>query len=839
MRKSFSTMNAVLLAVLLCASALPQSVAAEDPTTEHFAFGVEYDWSNMNTDFESMTGLPLDDILADVMQSADDAGIEMLLLEEITGTSSMVIDQYEDGTKMINPADGSGSKEVTKHVTELTIRHGGIMDMAMITEWSDARAGWDLTISGGAEGVINVDAYYIEYRDAEGLIYGHDVDMSMATEQSIFFDLQGHLEADDGDSVMPLNIHMEMGVDYSVDNAQSEIVYSEASELYQAMSALEGGDELHWGIGEGDDDYVYWYGFDEADTDCEWNGYEYECISGSVDWETWSDAYFYCDWYDSYSVWDCYDYDTGDSYWYTYCEHYNSSGYYACTSDTDNTWEMEYYLYDTNYEDGTNPPYAYVDGDSYPYCEYYDGVGEFYCTYDFGWESDYENSLDWTHFEDDTSPLNDGEIWDEVESHIGTFSTSTGFNFEVTGLPAEEAGLPEGKWDVSASDSVTDSGSFDEDFECEMGMSLFGGVQTITTDGDDIEVMQAHTSPLPFGMTCHIANLFAYAFEGSENAPTLADMIADSTEDIAESMGGESESYAESDHMLLEVYSSGDEVDVYVESWNLDDETDYEIFVVMDDSDGITQDADSFVVNSGWDSSWDHTELYSSEWGEHCITAQLKERDSGGAAPIDTVSTCVEIPQQPEPSELIESIVDGFSDSTLENVMENFASNLEYRLEDYETDFPYDDGDMFILWDDTNNMVVGFQMVVSTDNSNLWYTLVGPESNAYGDAPSPISMTYFSGQQAITQEADIQSDSTLEDLVDLSAHNDDIIEDAIEESLSDNTPEAGGPSASDNSDDGTAEAAEDGGLLPFISPVLTIAMIAIAGIVASLRIRKD
>ena len=130
-------------------------------------------------------------------------------------------------------------------------------------------------------------------------------------------------------------------------------------------------------------------------------------------------------------------------------------------------------------------------------------------------------------------------------------------------------------------------------------------------------------------------------------------------------------------------------------------------------------------------------------------------------------------------------------------------------------------------------------MVVSTDNSNLWYTLVGPESNAYGDAPSPISMTYFSGQQAITQEADIQSDSTLEDLVDLSAHNDDIIEDAIEESLADNSPEAGGPSVSDNSGDGTAEAAEDEGLLPFISPVLTIAMIAIAGIVASLRIRKD
>ena len=351
-------LSAVLLAVLLCASALPQSVAADESTTEHFAFGMEYDWTNMNDDFESMTGLPLDDILADIMQSADDAGIEMVLLEELTGTSSVIIDQYEDGTKMFNPPDGSGSVEVTKHVTELTIRHGDVMDMAMITEWSDARAGWDLTISAGGGSLLNVDAYYVEYRDANGLIYGHDVDMSMATEQSFYFDLQGHLEADDGESVMPLNIHMEMGVDYSVDSAQSEIVYSEASELYQAMSALEGGEDLYWGIGEGEDNYVYWYGMDEADTYCEWIGYEYECSTetGSVDWDTWSDSYFSCNWIDDYWVWDCYDSYYGDIYYYNYCEHYNTSGYYACTSDTDNTWEMEYYLYETNYEDGTNPP---------------------------------------------------------------------------------------------------------------------------------------------------------------------------------------------------------------------------------------------------------------------------------------------------------------------------------------------------------------------------------------------------------------------------------------------------------------------------------------------------
>jgi len=755
MRNRFSRFNAVLLTVLLCASVLPQGVAAEDATTEHFAFGMEYDWTNMDTDFESMTGLPLDDILADVMQSADDAGMEMLILEEITGTSSMVVDQYEDGTMMFDATDGS-SVEVTKHVTELTVRHGSLTDMAIITEWSDARAGWDLTISAGSEGIFNVDAYYIEYRDIDGLIYGHDIDMSLNSDTKVTFDLEGHFEADDGDKVMPLDIHMEMGVAYGVTEAESSVIYSEPSTIYQELSNLEGGDELWWSIGDldDDDDYISWNEYDASEWTCEWTeGNRYMCDNG--DW-----------------------------------------------------------------------------GDMYDYCEYYSQFETYYCTDDFGHKSDYENSLGWTHYYDGTSP-EDGSS-DEVESHTGSFSTSTGFNFELTGLPAEEMGFPQGKWDVSASDSTTDAGGFNEDYDCEMGIELFEGTQMITTDGDQIEVMQAYTSPLPWGMTCHVANLFYYAFMGTEDAATLEDMIVDSTEEIAESLDGNGDDYESSDMMSMEmrVYSQ-EEIELQLEVWDLDYNNNYEVNMVLVDSDGITQDTGSYVIsNSGYD--WDSTEMSTSSWGEHCVTTQLKDITNNQI--IDTVETCTEVAQEAEPSQLVEDIVEGFSESTLENVLENFGENLEYRLDGYEADFPYDDGDMFVLWDNTNNMVVGFQMVVTSDDSNLWYTLVGPESDSYGDAPSPVSITYFSGQQAIVQEADIADDSTLEDLVDLSQHNNDVIEEAIEESLQDNSPEAGGPA--DGSGDETA-ADEDSGLLPFMSPVLTMTMIAAAGIVASLRSRKE
>ena len=693
----------------------------------------------------------MDDILADIMQSADDAGIDLLLLEEITGTSSMVIDQYEDGTTMLD-YDGS-TVEVTKHVTELTVRHGDIMDMAMITEWSDARAGWDLTISTSMQGIFNVDAYYIEYRDSSGLLYGHDLEMSMEADQSFEFDLQGSLEADDGDSVMPLNIHMEMGVDYAVTNAESSILYTEPSDIYQQLSALEGGEDLGWEVGMDDDDYVYWEELDSND--------------------------FTCTWQSNYEEYTCTHHENG-------------------------------YSFDR------------------PYCEFYSDYNAFFCTYDFGYDSAWEDSLGWTHYLDDTSP----NMGDMAEPHDGDFSTTTGFDFELTGLPAEELGFPEGKWDVSATDSTTDTGSFSgEEYRCEMGIELFEGTQMITTDGEQIEVMQAYTSPLPWGMTCHIANLFIHAFEGTPDAPTLADMLEDSTEEIAESLdSGDDYASEYGDNLYVELEASNsDEIRVWVDTWGLDGSTQYEVDLILEDSDGNTKDVESESFTG--DNLYPNFYMDTDEWGEHCLTTILKDITNGNT--LEQMTLCVNVPQEMEPSDLLVSIAEGFGESTLDNVMENFGENLEYRMEDYEADFPYDDGDMYILWDSTNNMVVGFQMVVTSDDSNMWYTLIGPESDSYGTAPSQISVTYFSGQQAIAQEAEIEDDSTFEDLVDLTQHNDDIIDDAVEEAIADYNDGDSGDSGEETEDD------TEGGLLPFISPVLTMAMIAVAGLVASLKSRKD
>ena len=67
MSHPYRKITTIIFAALFCISTIPQSTAQlQTDSVDHFAFGVEYDWTNMNQDFESMTGLPLDDILGAV-----------------------------------------------------------------------------------------------------------------------------------------------------------------------------------------------------------------------------------------------------------------------------------------------------------------------------------------------------------------------------------------------------------------------------------------------------------------------------------------------------------------------------------------------------------------------------------------------------------------------------------------------------------------------------------------------------------------------------------------------------------------------------------------------------
>ena len=694
---------ALLLTAILCTGFIPTATASSDPI-EHTAFGVEYDWTNLDTDFEAMTGLPLDEILGDIMESADDAGIDLLILEEITGTSSIIIDQYEDGTETWST--GSGSVEMSRHVTELTIRHGGVMDFAMITEWSDAWAGWDITVMQSNVGDFYLDATYVEFRDSNNMIHGFDTSVSASTSQGVEFNIDGSIQGDNS-AVLPINIAMDMSVSYEISDASSSIILSNPSNLQNELAAMGAGDEVGFEMGQ-------------------------------------------------------------------------------------------------------------------------------------------------------------------LDSYSGDFTTAADFDFSLTGLPTEELGMPEGEWDLSVTDGTTDSGTFSEDeMECELAIwTEEFGHQTITnSDGSTTDVIQARGSPLPMPMTCQLGYLLATAFIGSENSDNLADVVEEEISEIDIFSGQESPEYDYNDGYLDVDTCLGCDGDYfYVEAWEgIDYDTTYELALLLTDSEGVTVQTNSYTFTEEYN-LWDEISFEYPDWGDYCVEVTLTNLSSGNIEQTD--SECFTVVEEPEPSQLIIDIAEAFGESTLPNAAESFGQNMEQRLQNYEANIAYDDADGFILWDDQADMIVGFQIVVTNDGSNFWWTLIGPDSDSYGPAPIALSATYFSGTEAITQEAEMDESTTLDDLVDLSEHDNSAINEAlgIEEELPDPTDECAvweywnsdmvdptlpgngcpyytdgsGEPVSEESGDNTAEGADDGaGLLPALSPMMTILVVALAGLVASVSNRRD
>ena len=1219
MEKNFSKVSALILTTILCASFIPATSAQE--STEHYAFGMEYNYSNLNDDFESMSGLPLDNILADIMQSADDAGMDMVILEQTTGVSTMVVDQYMDGVETWT-VDGA-SIEMTRHITDLTIRNGALSDIALVTEWSDSYAGWDLTFTYDSDGVMNIDATYVEYRDASGLVYGYDTTMSGSMSANSDFGIYGSVNGEDAADVLPLNIELSLGFEYDVTSASSQIRLEEPSTLNNDLANLNPGEEIEWELLESgyDNDYyeydwrdyhyVYWinandYFYNIDNFSCMWDNeisspsyssyicegwyddhddhgdhddhddhgdhddhnwffydscyydadrmnddgedslywcynegeedyedwwywceeteeHDYRCTDdfghgnqpehdghddhddhgddthsieyhySSVDqlYDNWSqvletegtycvgcegelenmvseysfditnrtdfeanaggyNSYYFqfidendndvydddeiyaisCEAYDSSShselmavvayngVFYNYTYedfwqeayafhwnsdddddhddhdghddhddhdDHGDDshdenqpdimYSWDYCEYYESSDTYWCTDSFGQKEEWQNSLTWTHREDGTMPDaleefdtiywihyyetdnasceyqgwefmctyagYDYNgDGDItedeydynyHPYCEYYsnDG-GMYYCTHDFGW-GDWGDTLDNTNYADRIIPempcnycdYADIEIIDLYDSVSGDFATSTSFDFSLTGLPAEEFGFPEGDWDLTASDSATDSGTFDESNmeldldECgHIEFELHEGSQMITQDdGSQIEVLQAHGLPIPMPMFCQVAHLTGTALIGSDDGTTIGDLLEDQLDDLflSDLETENQDGYDEGIYMSLQD-SSESQVELYVEHCcSLDYEETYEVSVVLEDSNGVTTDTTSWVV-SGDSYFGEEVDLDVTGWGEYCATVEVKQIDE--ANPMLESKYCFTVDQQMEPSEMIIDIAESFEESTLENVLEIFGDNLENRMDNYEADFAYNDGDAYVLWDPVTNQIVGFQVLVtdyeeldwiewgycewegddwngddmwycadseqaadsygfddywyycefvesldedekwrctddlgrssnhessstgtqyldSIDNEEVWWTLIGPESDEYAPAPDALSVSYFSGVQAIAVEQAVEDSSSLDDLVNLDLHDTSALDLAIEEGG--DAPSTG---SSDEADETVTEDLEEG-LLPFVSPAMTIVVVALAGLVASLRTRRD
>ena len=743
---------------------IPANVAAED--AEPIAFGIEYDYSNINTDIESMIGLDLTEIFQEVMAAGDDAGIDLLIGRVTTGTTTIVFEQY-DGDMVTLDVDGTPTDFSTK-ITELTVRHGVLDDFAVNAEWDDSYAGIELTIGYDAEQLFNADVLYTEYFDANMGLHGMDMEMDIDAMIEYSVGISGELSGD-GES-LPFDVELKIGTSYEINNGLLEVRMDEPSPVYNEMTNLQPGEKLTWSCNADE-------GSDSPSTSDDGGeiGVTDQCSERNIHYETATSVVF------------------------------------ELTGIPTEELGLPAGDFDISITDSVT--------------DLYDGEVELFFM---------------------------GGVMQLLDEPSQMITIDDGSTLEVHQAYASPTPLAfPAMWAMMWANSVVGSGDYPTIVDALMGNAnfeeIFGDFADGITggDGDDDEDY----------FVCANLNEISRDFmdDGYDDCGDNSDeefwctdndgnswqispwSVNDGWEDCP---NGEDETMGPQYDIYINMMgSSEDEMEFDYEVHGLDDNEDYEVSWTVTNDEGTTSDAGSMAVTDQYD-------VYNSEIasingpGEYCIDIEVTRLSDD--VMISESQECDSVSRDMEPSDKVITIVEAIGESTLENALEIFGENLENRLSNFEDDFDiaYEDGMAYALFDTEDDRFVGFQVVASPGGTQ-WYTLIGPESNAYGTPTRGVSITYFTGIAA-QEEAEVIEDQTeLADLVDLTTHNTDEVE-AVNEGIDPETlPEdpvdpEGGTEGETNT---TQEEASS--LLPFVSPLMTVSMIALAGMFVTIRSKDE
>ena len=754
---------ALLFACLMIVTTIPANVAAQD--AEPIAFGIEYDYSNINADIESMIGLDLTEIFQEVMAAGDDAGIDLLIGRVTTGTTTIVFEQYDGDTATLD-VDGTPTDFETK-ITELTVRHGVLDDFAVNAEWDDSYAGIELTVGYDAEQLFNADVLYTEYFDGNMGLHGMDMEMEIDAMIEYSVGISGELSGD-GES-LPFDVELKIGTSYEINNGLLEVRMDEPSPVYSEMTNLQPGEQLAWSCNsdEGSDPASV------SDDDGE-IGVTDQCSERNIHYETATSVVF------------------------------------ELTGIPTEELGLPAGDFDISITDSVT--------------DLYDGEVELFFM---------------------------GGVMQLLDEPSQMITIDDGSTLEVHQAYASPTPLAfPAMWAMMWANSVVGSGDYPTIVDALMGNANFEEIfgdfaDGISGDGDDDEDY----------FVCANLNEISRDFmdDGYDDCGDNSDeefwctdndgnswqispwSVNDGWEDCP---NGEDETMGPQYDLYINMMgSSEDEMEFEYSVYGLDDNEDYEVSWTVTNDEGTTSDAGSMAVT-------DQNDVYEAEIaeingpGEYCVDVEVTRLSDD--VMISESQECDSVSRDMEPSDKVITIVEAIGESTLENALEIFGENLENRLSNFEDDFDvaYEDGMAYALFDTEDDRFVGFQLVASPGGTQ-WYTLIGPESNAYGTPTRGVSVTYFTGIAA-QQEAEVIEDQTeLADLVDLTTHNTDEVE-AVNEGIDPETlpDDPVDPEGSTNEESNTTQD-EVSSLLPFVSPLMTVSIIALAGMFVTIRSKDE
>jgi hypothetical protein len=221
-------------------------------------WGISYDWGNYENDIEELTGIDTNAANEDLEEAADYAGFILESDQVVSGMTQFFIESWDDDDAVeITDANGD-THEVTKRVTELTIRHGNLGDSGFTTAWTDENESIDIWMSASVEQLFVIDAVYTEYVDDEMMVYGGDLDMS--GEFSLESNMEFNLQVIAADEVLAPELGMGFSVSFEIPSITSEWRADEPLDYLHHLSeepteesnnGSEGG-EYQSGLVEGD-----------------------------------------------------------------------------------------------------------------------------------------------------------------------------------------------------------------------------------------------------------------------------------------------------------------------------------------------------------------------------------------------------------------------------------------------------------------------------------------------------------------------------------------------------------------------------------------------------------
>ncbi|MDB4819009.1 low-density lipoprotein receptor class A repeat-containing protein [Euryarchaeota archaeon] len=172
-----------LFVTILLLTSFSPVVSASGPS-DSVIWGVSYDWSELDNDQETLTGISPTEIFQDLEQAAIIAKFDLDALSIISGNTYLFFEQWEDeGTISFEDANGD-LYDATVRNTEITLRHGSRNDQGISTSWIDENSSIDIDYRASQTGLVVLDVLYTEYLNFDSEHLGADLTITGTAEQA-------------------------------------------------------------------------------------------------------------------------------------------------------------------------------------------------------------------------------------------------------------------------------------------------------------------------------------------------------------------------------------------------------------------------------------------------------------------------------------------------------------------------------------------------------------------------------------------------------------------------------------------------------------------------------